>query len=83
MSRLEILTQREYDVLKQYMTGYGVREVADYLDITDHTVKTHMRHIYAKLSASNARQAATILGWVKPPPRTGTVSGEGLIEPTP
>lgn len=46
------LTQREEEIL--HLTGRGLtnKEIARELDISDHTVKTHLHRVYVKLHQS-------------------------------
>lgn len=43
------LTQREREVLEQVSRGFASKEIADRLDISYDTVRTHLKHIYEKL----------------------------------
>ena len=52
------LTARERDVLRQMALGRSNREIAESLAIGEETVKTHVRHVLAKLGAENRAQAA-------------------------
>lgn len=52
------LTEREIDVLKLVSTGARNKEIAQKLDITENTVKYHLRNILEKLHFSNKTQAA-------------------------
>lgn len=52
------LTDRELDVLRLIVDGYSNGEIAERLFITIGTVKTHVRSILNKLSASDRTQAA-------------------------
>ncbi|HET9831179.1 MAG TPA: response regulator transcription factor [Vicinamibacterales bacterium] len=52
------LTVRERDVLRQIALGKSNREIAESLAIGEETVKTHVRHVLAKLGAENRAQAA-------------------------
>lgn len=57
---LEPLTEREHDVLVLLAQGYGNREIADRLVISEGTVKNHVSNILGKLQAENRTQAAVI-----------------------
>jgi len=56
----EKLTQRELQVLKGLTEGKSNKEIARDLDISEPTVKLHMKTLYRKLEASNRTQAALI-----------------------
>lgn len=56
---LELLTSREKDVLFQVAQGLGNKEIANTLNISENTVKTHIRRILAKLNLRNRTEAAT------------------------
>lgn len=58
-------TAREMDVLRQAASGLTVREIAEALDVSVNTVKTHVRGAYAKLGVRTrveAVEAARRLG---------------------
>ena len=54
----EALTERELVVLRSMSTGASNQEIADHLNISIHTVKTHIRNILDKLQLDNRTQAA-------------------------
>jgi len=54
----EELTPRETEVLELLVTGANNREIAEKLDITENTVKIHLRNILEKLHLRNRIQAA-------------------------
>ena len=54
----EELTQREIDVLEQVVDGATNQEIAEALNITENTVKIHLRNILEKLHLRNRIQAA-------------------------
>jgi DNA-binding NarL/FixJ family response regulator len=54
------LTQREIEVLKLVAKGCSNKLVADRLDITEDTVKGHVRNILEKLKANDRTHAVTI-----------------------
>lgn len=54
------LTERELQVLKGLTEGKANKEIARDLDITEPTVKLHMKTLYRKVGAANRTQAALI-----------------------
>lgn len=54
------LTRREKEVLALAAEGATDQEIAARLTLSLHTVKTHIRHILAKLHAANRREAAEV-----------------------
>lgn len=56
----EKLTSRELQVLKGLTEGKSNKEIARDLDITEPTIKLHMKTLYRKLDAANRTQAALI-----------------------
>ena len=54
------LTARELDVLKGLTEGKSNKEIARDLDITEPTVKLHMKTLFRKLDVSNRTQAALV-----------------------
>ena len=57
-SRSEVnLTDREVEVLKVMATGAKNSEIATSLNLSPHTIKTHIYNIFKKINASNRLQA--------------------------
>jgi DNA-binding NarL/FixJ family response regulator len=56
---LEELTPREIEVLRLLAEGFANREIAHRLNISEHTIKFHIRSILAKLQASTRTEAVT------------------------
>ena len=56
------LTDREIEVLSVLATGAKNSEIAERLDLSPHTVKTHIYNIFKKIDASNRLQA---VNWAK------------------
>lgn len=52
------LSDREVDVLGLLVHGLSNQEIADKLEISSETVKSHLRHIMKKLAVSDRTQAA-------------------------
>ena len=53
------LTKREIDVLRSLATGKPITAIGKTLHISHNTMKTHLRNIYRKLSASGREDAVT------------------------
>jgi DNA-binding NarL/FixJ family response regulator len=51
------LTARERELLDLLARGYTYQEVAGLLDITLHTVQTHIKRVYAKMSVHSRAEA--------------------------
>jgi DNA-binding NarL/FixJ family response regulator len=51
------LTDREKDVLAALAKGYAYKEIADQLNISFETVRTHLRTIYEKLHVHSRTEA--------------------------
>jgi DNA-binding NarL/FixJ family response regulator len=54
------LTERESELLALLSTGKTNRELGAHLYISENTVKTQLRHLYAKLGVRNRAQAASV-----------------------
>lgn len=68
VEKIDILTKREKEILIQVMKGLTNREIAAVLDISENTVKNHLRNIMEKLQMNNRVQAATYAlkeGWLE------------------
>ena len=59
-SRLDVLSQRELDILRGIALGQGNKEIARNLGIAETTVKIHVQHILRKLDVSSRVHAAVI-----------------------
>lgn len=54
-----LLSGRERDVLSCVEQGLSYKEISNTLNISPHTVHTHIKKIYEKLQAKNKRDALT------------------------
>jgi len=50
-TRVEELTRREWDVSRLLCRGCSAKNIAAELEVSVHTVRRHMEHIYKKLNA--------------------------------
>jgi len=55
----EELTPREVQVLNELAKGLANKEIADILNISEHTVKDHLKNILAKLRVADRTEAVT------------------------
>jgi DNA-binding NarL/FixJ family response regulator len=55
-----VLSAREREILQMLADGYSNREVSERLVVSVETVKTHVKHILAKLEAEHRTQAVAI-----------------------
>ena len=72
LSLREPLSDSETRVLRYLPTNLSAREIADELVLSWYTVKTHMRHLYAKLGTHTRHETverARALGLLAPSPR--------------
>jgi two-component system response regulator DegU len=54
------LSPREVQILQHIASGSSTKEVARDLEISAHTVKTHLERIFDKLGANDRAQAVAI-----------------------
>lgn len=59
-NELEPLSEREKEILKCSMEGKEYAQIADQLFLSKHTVRQHMKNIYAKLHVSSKVEALQI-----------------------
>ena len=52
-----LLSARELDILKGLMKGYSYKLIADELNISIDTVRTHIRNVYDKLQVNSKTEA--------------------------
>lgn len=58
MATFESLTARQHEILQLLSDGLQNKEIARALAITENTVESHLRHLYAKLEVGNRTQAS-------------------------
>jgi LuxR family maltose regulon positive regulatory protein len=66
-SMAAVLSPREMDVMRQLRRGSTNKEIARVLDMTEHTVKFHLRNIFAKLGVDRRAHAAVMMHPVRGP----------------
>ncbi len=59
-NRLDVLTDREREVLTDLIEGASNKQIGGMLDIKEVTVKLHVRRIYQKLGAKNRAHAVKL-----------------------
>jgi DNA-binding NarL/FixJ family response regulator len=57
-SKLEELTLREFEILKELSTGATNRQIAQRLSTSESTIKNHVHNILSKLELKNRREVA-------------------------
>lgn len=57
----EALTAKEIEVVEKILDGRSRKEIADELNISENTAKTHIKHIYEKLNISNRQDLINLL----------------------
>jgi two-component system, NarL family, response regulator LiaR len=60
MTLAEPISEREYDVLRLMTQGMSNADIAEALQVSVTTVKTHVKHILRKLNVSDRTQAALL-----------------------
>lgn len=68
MQKANCITDRELSVIQQVARGFTVQEIATQMEISAHTVSTHVKRIYRKLrvnSRSEAVYEASMLGLIE------------------
>ena len=53
------LTRRELQILEGIYSGYSNARIADYLSLSEHTIKSHLSNAYRKLGISSRLEACT------------------------
>ena len=57
-AKISLLTKREAEVLSQVAKGMNNKETADFLNITEQTVKNHLSSVFRNLDVFDRTQAA-------------------------
>lgn len=56
VEKTKTLTPAEYSVFSLYIKGFSIQEIAEQLFISVNTVKTHNKHIFAKLGVTSKEE---------------------------
>ena len=62
------LSRRQSEVLSLVVRGYGNKEIADVLRISERTVQFHLNAVFAKTNTTGRAEAAALAirrGWIK------------------
>lgn len=54
---MNMLSPKEKEVLNYISKGFSFAEIAEFLSISPHTIKTHVKHIYKKLAVCSRGEA--------------------------
>ena len=81
--RLRSLSAREHQVLRLLYSGETVRHIAPMLDISEGTVRAHVKAMLRKLGVSSQLAAVALYGQLRlvSSPTRETPAVEGLLEP--
>ena len=60
-SRRQPLTTTEFSIAMLLNRGWTIKEIASFLGVSDNTVKTHTRRVYAKLGIENRRELSRFM----------------------
>ncbi|MBW6471588.1 MAG: response regulator transcription factor [Anaerolineaceae bacterium] len=52
-----LISNRELEVLNLIQNGYSNNQIGKHLFLSENTIKTHIKHIYKKMSVSNRKEA--------------------------
>ncbi|MDR1184647.1 MAG: helix-turn-helix transcriptional regulator [Coriobacteriales bacterium] len=63
--RFPQLSNRELEVLPLMLQNYGNARMAKTLVVSENTVKTHVRHIYAKMGINTRQQLLELASGIK------------------
>lgn len=55
------LSERECQIVGEYSTGRSVRYIADYLVLSEHTIKSHLRRAYAKMEVHSRQELLNLI----------------------
>ena len=55
------LTNREREITGEFAAGRSARHIADQLVLSEHTVKTHLRHAYAKMDVHSRQELLDLI----------------------
>ena len=62
MKSSALLSVREREILEQLSQGQSNKEIARRFELTENTVKFHLKSIYKKLSVNSRAQAVIVAG---------------------
>ena len=71
---LDVLSERERDVLRALGEGLSNREIADRLCITEGTTRNHVTNILSRLGLKSRMQAALVANGVRSSQKGETIS---------
>jgi RNA polymerase sigma factor (sigma-70 family) len=66
--RVQSLTPRERTVLRLLYAGMGVRDIAGSLELSEATVRSHVKSVLRKFRVNSQLDAVAVLGWLRDDP---------------
>lgn len=61
LSETYSLSDREVEIIREFSAGRSARYIADYFVLSEHTVKTHLRRAYAKMSVHSRQELLDLI----------------------
>ena len=52
-----LISDRELEILRLIHNGFSNGQISNHLFLSENTIKTHIKHIYKKMSVSNRKEA--------------------------
>lgn len=70
------LTKRECEITREFAAGRSARHIASQLVLSEHTIKTHLRHAYAKMDVHSRQELLDLMEGLSGRTRVELFEGE-------
>ncbi|QZY29814.1 helix-turn-helix transcriptional regulator [Nocardioides coralli] len=70
VERVHSLTPRERTVLRMLYAGQGVGQISDALNVSEATVRSHVKSVLHKFRVNSQLDAVAVLGWLRDDPES-------------